>query len=304
MTSSPAPADRSRTLPEPPPENVGHADPSRARSRSLRAVAVRRPVLTFVILAVGFTVLSEMALLISGLPVFPGKAAELIVLPGLAALITAWSGGRAAVRRLFAGLLVWRIGVGRWLVILLAMPVATLAVGAATGTLRPPATGWGSVVLTYFGLLALIALTGSIFEETAWAGFVQKRLIARHGLLAGSMLTAIPFFVIHIPLAFEVKGWAGTTWPEAALDWALLLAALPALRYLAGVLLVDARGSVLAVAVMHASFNASGGMAVVSGGWQYVPALIIVAALVAGYRVLRGRSFVGKAAATGEAAQA
>jgi uncharacterized protein len=257
-------------------------------------------VLTFAILAVGFTVLSEMALLIAGLPVFPGKAAELIVLPGLAALITGWIGGRAAVRRLFAGLLVWRIGVGRWLLILLAMPAATLAVGAATGTLHSPTTGWGSVILTYFGLLALIALTGSIFEETAWAGFVQKRLIARHGLLAGSMLAAIPFFVIHLPLAFEAKGWAGTSWQEAVLDWALLLAALPALRYLAGVFLVDAKGSVLAVAVMHASFNASGAMAVVAGGWQYVLALIIVAALVAGYRALRGRSVARRGATIDE----
>ena len=294
MTSSPPRAGESRTLPEPVRPTTGPADASRAGSRSLRAIAVRRPVLTFAILAVGFTVLTQLALLIAGLPVFPAKAAELIVLPGLAALITAWIGGRMAVRRLFGGLLVWRIGVGRSLFILLAIPVATLVVGAATGTLRAPASGWGSVVLTYFGLLALIALTGSIFEETAWAGFVQKRLIARHGLLVGSMLAAIPFFVIHIPLAFEAKGWAGTTWPEAALDWALLLAALPALRYLAGVLLVDAKGSVLAVAVMHASFNASGGMAVVAGGWQYVPALILVALLVAGYRALRGRSFVGR----------
>jgi membrane protease YdiL (CAAX protease family) len=289
MTSSPPRAGEPRTLPEPLPQASGSPDPSRTRSHSIRAVAVRRPVLTFAILAVGFTVLLQMALLIAGLPVFPGKAAELIVLPGLAALITAWIGGRAAVRRLFAGLLVWRIGVGRWLVILLAIPAATLAVGAVTGTLRSPTSGWGSVTLTYFGLLALIALTGSIFEETAWAGFVQKRLIARRGLLAGSMLAAIPFFVIHLPLAFEAKGWTGTTWPEAALDWALLLAALPALRYLAGVLLVDAKGSVLAVAVMHASFNASGGMAVVAGGWQYVPALIVVALLVAGYRALRSK---------------
>jgi hypothetical protein len=36
---------------------------------------------------------------------------------------------------------------------------------------------------------------------------------------------------------------------------------LPFFRYLAGVLMLDTNGSVLAVGVLHASFNASGGMA-------------------------------------------
>ena len=61
----------------------------------------------------------------------------------------------------------------------------------------------------------------------------------RHGLLVGSLLTAIPFGLIHLPLAFEADGWAGTTWSEAFVNWAFLLGALPFLRYVIGVLLVD-----------------------------------------------------------------
>jgi hypothetical protein len=51
-------------------------------------------------------------------------------------LITAWISGRAGVRRLFASLLQWRIGITRWLLVLLALPVLTVAVAAVTGTLE------------------------------------------------------------------------------------------------------------------------------------------------------------------------
>ena len=136
--------------------------------------------------------------------------------------------------------------------------------------------------------LALILLTASLWEETAWSGFVQRRLINRRGLLAGSLLTAIPFGLIHLPLAFEGDGWTGTTWHEAFVNWAFVLGALPFFRYLAGVLLVDTRGSVLAAAVLHASFNASGAMPVVPAGWQYVPALMVLTCLVVIHRRFRG----------------
>jgi hypothetical protein len=80
-----------------------------------------------------------------------------------------------------------------------------------------------------------------------------------------------------------------TRWEDALLNWALLLAALPAFRYLAGVLMLETNGSVLAVGVLHASFNASGGMDVTPDGWQYVPAVVLLTVLVAAYRALRGR---------------
>jgi membrane protease YdiL (CAAX protease family) len=223
---------------------------------------------------------------------FPGKLAELVVLLGTAVLITSWIGGRSAVRRLFSGLTKWRIGTGRAALVLLGMPILTVGVAVATGTLDMPDNGWAVELLTYLALLALIALTASLWEETAWSGFVQLRLMDRHGLLKGSMLTAIPFGLIHLPLAFEANGWPGTTWSQALVNWAFLLGALPFLRYIIGVLLVDTKGSVLAAAVLHASFNASGALSAATGGWQYVPALIILTLLVTVHRRLRGRSLV------------
>ena len=87
----------------------------------------------------------------------------------------------------------------------------------------------------------------------------------------------------------ETNGLYRTRWEDALLNWGLLLAALPAFRYLAGVLMLETNGSVLAVGVLHASFNASGGMDVTPDGWQSVPAVILLAVLVAAYRALRGR---------------
>jgi membrane protease YdiL (CAAX protease family) len=258
----------------------------------MKRYAVQRPITALCVVAVGLTVPLQMALLVAGLDVFPGKVAELLFLTGTAALITSWAGGRVAVRRLFSGITTWRIGVGRWAMILLAMPALTLGVAAATGTLHTPDHGWVGEGLTYLLFLLLILLTASLWEETAWSGFVQRRLMDRHGLLVGSLMTAIPFGLIHLPLAFEGNGWAGTTWTQALVNWAFLLGALPFLRYLIGVLLVDTRGSVLAAAAMHASFNASGTLSVIPGGWQNVPALIILTAMVVVHRRLRGASLI------------
>ena len=259
----------------------------------LKQVAVDRPITTLCVVAILPTLMLLTGLLLAGVDLFPGKLAQLVLMTVAATLITSWIGGRGAVRRLFGGLTKWRIGPGRWALVLVAMPTLTVGVAAATGTLHSPEHGWAGEVLIYLVLFALIALTASLWEETTWSGFVQLRLMDRHGLLVGSILTVIPFGLIHLPLAFEADGWTGTTWPEAFINWAFLLGALPFLRYVIGVLLVDTRGSVLAAALLHASFNASGALSVVPDGWQYVPALVILSVLVTVHRRLSGRSLVG-----------
>jgi len=254
----------------------------------IRAFAVRRPVLAFCVFAVGLSVSLIAALLIADVSVIPGKAAQVVIVPGTALLITAWLSGRAGVKRLLASLLRWRIGIARWLLVLLALPVLTLAIAAATGTLEAAPKGWLNIATTYLLTLLVLLITANLLEEMAWTGFVQTKLMARHGLLRGALLTAVPVFLIHLPLSFETNGLYRTRWEDALLNWALLLVALPAFRYLAGVLMLETNGSVLAVGVLHASFNASGGMDVTPDGWQYVPAVVLLTVLVAAYRALRG----------------
>jgi membrane protease YdiL (CAAX protease family) len=254
----------------------------------------RHPVATFLVITIGFTWTALVVSLLAGWDLTPAKLAELVVLVGTATLVTAWTGGRAAVRRLFAGVVKWRIGVGIYLLVLAAVPVLTLLIAAATGTLRSPPGGWPAMIGIYL-LFAVVfgALLGNVWEETAWAGFVQKRLMSRHGLLVGSLLTAIPFALIHLPLAFEEHGLKATTWGQAAATWALLIGAAPFVRYLVGMLLIDTGGSLLAVGLLHGSWNASSQLAAADGGWQFIPAVVVLTLLVAGYRLLRVRTVAG-----------
>jgi uncharacterized protein len=251
--------------------------------------AVTHPILLLLGPAIAFVWLTQMASAVAGVDLMPAKLAELAVLVGLAAAITWATDRRAGVRQLFAGLLRWRLG-WRYLLLVAAMPVLTGGVAVATGTLHIPVDGWVTVGVTYLIFLALGAVTGNLWEETVWGGFVQGRLMARHGLLVGSLLTAVPFYLIHLPLAFENQGWQGTSWRDALLTWGVLLVAAPFQRYLIGTLLVDTGGSTLAAGLMHASINAAGAMVIVPGGWQMVPALILLTLAVVGYRSWRGLS--------------
>jgi membrane protease YdiL (CAAX protease family) len=251
--------------------------------------AVAHPILLLTGVAIPFVWITQLGSALAGIDLMPAKLAELLVLVGLAVAITRATDRRGGVRQLFAGLLRWRLG-WHYLLLVVAMPLLTAGVALVTGSLHSPGDGWLGVSLTYLVFLALGAVTANLWEETVWGGFVQGRLMARHGLLVGSLLTAVPFFLIHLPLAFETNGWQGTSWRAAFTTWAVLLVAAPFQRYLIGTLLVDTGGSTLAAGLMHASINAAGAMVIIPGGWQFVPALILLTLGVAGYRSLRGRS--------------
>jgi uncharacterized protein len=115
---------------------------------------------------------------------------------------------------------------------------------------------------------------------------MQTRLMATRGLLIGS-LTAIPSVVIHIPLTFAQQAGKTPTWAQVALDVGLIALVALFFRYLLGAQLVDSGGNILAIG---RSFNASGQMSAVPGGWQYAPAMIMRTLAVMVYRPLPGLS--------------
>ncbi|HET6534003.1 MAG TPA: CPBP family intramembrane glutamic endopeptidase [Actinoplanes sp.] len=248
----------------------------------------KHPVLSFAILAIVPTWAVQFTFLALGWDLLPAKLAELVFLLGAGTLVAARIGGRPAVRRMFAGLTRWRFGIRWWAFGVLALPAGTLAVAAATGTLRSPAGGVLREVLFYL-LLTLVAgaLLGNLWEEAAWTGFAQRRLMDRHGLLRGSLLTAIPYALIHLPLAWEEHGLAGTSASDVALTWTVLIVTAPFARYLYGLTLLGTGGSLLAVAVVHASFNASGALASVSAWWPSSVALVLITVVVAVTRQAR-----------------
>ncbi len=261
----------------------------RAPAGRLPDVAHRYPVALFLLAALGIGWAALGVALLGSLPLQPFLlVATFVGLFGTAVAVTAFAEGRSGVRRLLGGLLRWRIGWTRALLVLAGMPVTTLAVAALTGTLVSPQDGWGRLaVAVAVEVLLWGTLLINLWEETAWAGFLQRRLMDRHGMVVGSVLTAVPFAALHLPLLLGGGPTAGEV--LAGAGGLLVLALL--FRFLAGMILLSTGGSLLAVGVLHASFNSAGGLDAVNGTWQRDAALVILTAAVAvTYRVRRRRT--------------
>jgi uncharacterized protein len=193
------------------------------------------------------------------------------------ALFTAHRSGPGGVRQLFRGVFRWRIGWRYWALAVLVMPLTTVTVAALTDTLTAPADGWLMTAAGYVVATFLVnTLVVNVWEETAWQGLVQRHFTGRFGLGKGAILTAAPFAVIHLPLGFV----GGATLNEALIASILVLVMAPAFRYLLGRTDHATGGSLLAVGVLHASFNASGALDVLVGGWQHIVGVVVVTGVV------------------------
>ncbi|MFF0905350.1 UNVERIFIED_CONTAM: CPBP family intramembrane glutamic endopeptidase [Kocuria sp. CPCC 205316] len=267
------------TTSAPEPQETDHRSPSRSPAR-------RRPVTVFLVLALGLGWAALMVPALTSAPVEPFLLfVNFVALLGSALVVTRLADGPGAVRRMLGRAFAWRFGAARWAVVLLGMPVLTLVLAAATGSLRSPPAGWAAEAGWYlFSTLVYGALVLNLWEETAWGGLLQTRLTARHGLLIGALLTSLPFAAIHLPL-YLAEGWNA----ETAGNLALLFVLVPVYRYLLGMHLLDTGGSVLAIGIQHASWNAAGSLGAVEGEWQVMAAVVLLTLLVALERRVRGR---------------
>jgi uncharacterized protein len=259
--------------------------PLRSAPATRESVVRRHPVRVFLVIAfvIGWPILGTA--LIAGVPIVPVPllAAMVVALLVPALVVTRRTDGPGAVRRLFARTLLWRFG-WWWAVVLFGMPALALAFAAVSGTVVNPRDGWLAVLGLYlFMTLIFGALILNLWEELVWGGFVQSRLIAGRGLLAASLITAAFFAAFHVPLAFEGE----RSWSQVGSSLLVLFGVAPVFRYLIGMVLLETGGSVLAVAVLHASFNATQSLDVVDGGtweWQLLASVAVLTALVAARR--------------------
>jgi membrane protease YdiL (CAAX protease family) len=247
--------------------------------------AARRPIVTFLLLMYPLGWALAFAAFALHLPSTPGiAAANFIGVLGPAVLVSYRIGGRDAVRRLFAGVLRWRVGIGWYLFAIVAMPMFTIPVSMVTGTLPHSAGGWVGIGLNYLVALLVGGITTNLWEEVAWAGFVQSRLTARHGLIIGALATAPLFFGQHLPLVL-----ANGNGPVVMLVISAAFIVLAVFfRYVIGATLIDTGGSLLIVGILHASSDAAG--AAFGNGWQQMLAVVPVALLILAYRAIRYRT--------------
>jgi len=255
-----------------------------------RAWTARRPLLAFLALALpaGWAILAVPSLAYHGVipgreipgELFPLALTVLVMLPA-AAWVTSVTEGRAGVRALFSRTFRWRFGLGWWVAAFLALPLTSVAVGVLLG--RTVDTAAVSSVLIGIPVSVLLPLVlVNLWEETVWAGFFQIRLERRHGWATAAALTAIAFAAIHLPMLFATEFTAASVLRAIGF---MLVAAL-AVRLVAAVFLRGTGGSVLAVAVMHATWNASSGEDSVvddllSGGQPSTIAVVAVALVTA-----------------------
>jgi membrane protease YdiL (CAAX protease family) len=150
----------------------------------------------------------------------------------------------------------------------LVIPSATYSVGALLG--HGPRLDSGFVIDLALANVLSSLLIVNLWEEMAWAGFVQRRLGARLGFAAGAVATALLFTGIHLPLSLYAADGAG----DVAFNVAVMVASGVGLRLLIGAFDTWGRGSVLALAVIHATFNASSELVDADSDWiRYVVTL-------------------------------
>jgi membrane protease YdiL (CAAX protease family) len=162
----------------------------------------RHPVLSYLVLAFAIFWVSWLPVLLLGAPPRPFSAVGAILGLALPAfLVTAATDGRAGVPDLLRRTLRWRVGVGWYLLAILAIPVgalllAPLFLGAAPLERLPQ--NWNLLFTEFLPQLRLALVTVQFFEELGWAGFVQHRLQSRHGALKASLLVALAFAFLHL----------------------------------------------------------------------------------------------------------
>src|SRR3954447_19383793 len=197
--------------------------------------------------------------------------------PLLAALIVlAGTEGRAGVRRWLAGMT--RVPRERRWQLASVAPLGFAAVGvalAAAFSELPSAREFISFsgVAADAGLFALVLLVSAFGEEAGWRGYALPRLQRRLGPLRATLVLALLWALWHAPLFILLDSYQGFG-PPAAVGFLIGLTA--------GALVLTALynhtgGSILAVAVWHASYNLSAATAAADGTVAAVSTACVIA---------------------------
>ena len=165
-------------------------------------------------------------------------------------IVTSVTDGRDGIRQLVARMLRWRVAFGWWLLVLAGLPVLTVGLSALLGdSLRPvDPVGFALGQVTF---LVVNLLATNVWEEAAWAGFLQTRWERRHNLVVASLLTAVVFAFGHLPLAL----FDGAMASSLAVSFLLYLTLGVLVRPMFALVLRGTGGSLLLVAVLHSVFN-------------------------------------------------
>jgi membrane protease YdiL (CAAX protease family) len=207
-------------------------------------------------------------------------------------VISAPLAGREGVRSLLRPLYQWRVG-GRWYAVALLLMPATFLAGIALahslGDALPPLP-YGSPSAAWMLALIWIVPFGGGMEEAGWRGFALPRLQVRHSPLVASLLLSCVWAAWHTP------EYLNGFYPDAAAGSVIgaivvrLLLFTPPLAILMTRAFNGARGSLLVVVLMHATYNAASTLLPLSSNayaLSFVVQWIVAIAVVGGARMWR-----------------
>lgn len=199
-------------------------------------------------LGVGGTLFALSTLIEPGEPFILAAVLAGLVLPAL--VLTHRDSGAKGVRALLRDCL--RLPSAWWWLPVagFALPCLSWTTAAVLGGARP--LTW-SLLGPYVLDLLIGAVVINIWEEMAWTGFAQRRAMVRWGTTGGSLVTAVFFTGIHLPLAIDGVHSAA----QVVFNISLVAGAAVALRLLIGRVDAWTGRSLLAVGVLHSSFNAT-----------------------------------------------
>lgn len=235
--------------------------------RGLSRFAARRPLVAFLVLGLGLgyalALLWGLAYhgvipgggLADALHIAPDELAGGVTILALfpAVLFVTWAAdGSSGVRALFRRAFHWRVSPVWWLIVLLGLPVLTVGLAVLFGDEVRPFDP-SSLILSQLGFLVVNFVVVNLWEETTWTGFFQTRLESRHNWLVASVLTAVPFAAIHLPLQFFLDEPVTPGSLAVAFGAYLLVGLL--VRPLLAVFRRATGDSLLLVGLLHSVFN-------------------------------------------------
>jgi len=238
------------------------AQPSDAARESLLA---RHPLVFFFLIAYAGSWLLEVPIALSetGTGLLPftiptpllvvAIAAATFVGPTLSAFImTGITEGWIGIRRLLRRYVLWRVGLRRYLFVLLVIPaIEVLGAIVVPGVLGSFQSLTLMLVLTYpVAFVSTFILGGPLGEEPGWRGFALPRLQPLHGPLVGSIILGILWACWHLPLF-----WSGVWTPPTIPNVVMFILMITALTIIMTWVFNNAKGSLLITMLMHASFN-------------------------------------------------
>jgi uncharacterized protein len=231
-----------------------------------QGVLARHPLTFYFIIAYAGSWLIWLPLALSedGTGLLPFSSPLLLATFGFAAFLgpflsgfvmTGATEGRAGIGRLLRRFVLWGVGLGWYLFVLLGAP----SILALAAVLLPGALGSieGLAPLAPLPLLILFVfvffLGGPLAEEPGWRGFALPRLQRLYGPLVGSLILAPLWALWHLPLFF-VPAWET---PPTILNFILYLTAVTVMTIVFTWVFNNTKGSLLIAILLHAAVDTS-----------------------------------------------